>query len=276
MNQTRKYLCRLMSAALLLAVLCACAAPLSAFADTVPVTGINAPSALSLTVGQTGRLNTSVIPADATDTALIFSSSDPSVLEITTDGSYTAKKAGQATVAVKSHENEAVTASCRITVTASAQLTGISLRESSISLRVGAQKTLEVLPSPAGAALPAVTYTSDNPSAATVTSNGTVQAVSVGTATVTATAGGYSTSCTVTVTADDAAELVLPRAITTVAVGNRHTLNYAVKPNGAKITWSVSDTSLATVADGVVTGVRPGFVTVTAKSGSLTAEAYVK
>ena len=72
MNQTRKYLCRLMSAALLLAVLCACAAPLSAFADTVPVTGINAPSALSLTVGQTGRLNTSVIPADATDTALIF------------------------------------------------------------------------------------------------------------------------------------------------------------------------------------------------------------
>lgn len=275
MNQTRKFLCRLVSAVLILAALCVCAAPLSAFADTVPVTGVDAPSALSLTVGQTGRLNASVIPADATDTALIFSSSEPSVLEIATDGSYTAKKAGQATVTVKSHENEAVTASCRVTVTASAQLTGISLRESSILLRVRAQKTLEVLPSPAGAALPAVTYTSDNSSVATVTSNGTVQAVSVGTTTVTATAGGYSASCTVTVTADDAAELVLPSGIATVAVGSRHTLNYAVKPNGAKITWSVSDTSLATVADGVVTGVRPGFVTVTAKSGSLTAEAYI-
>ena len=44
---------------------------------------------------------------------------------------------------------------------------------------------------------------------------------------------------------------------------------------GAQITWSSSDPAVATVSNGVVTGVAPGSVTITATSGSATGTASI-
>ena len=80
-------------------------------------------------------------------------------------------------------------------------VTGVSLSDSSISLDAGDTYTLTATITPSDATTKTVTWTSSNTTVATV-SSGVVTGKSDGTATITATTkdGGYTATCTVTVT----------------------------------------------------------------------------
>ena len=80
-------------------------------------------------------------------------------------------------------------------------VTDVTLNKSMLSMKVGESDTLTATVTPTNATNQAVTWTSSNETVATVT-NGTVNAVGVGTATITVTTtdGSYTASCTVTVT----------------------------------------------------------------------------
>lgn len=74
--------------------------------------------------------------------------------------------------------------------------------------------------------------------------------------------------------------VTLDQTTASVEVGKTVTLNATVQPDNASdknVTWSSSNETLATVADGVVTGVAAGDVTITATAsdGTTTAEATV-
>ena len=76
----------------------------------------------------------------------------------------------------------------------------VTLNENNLSLTVGDTTTLTAIVTPDDATNKTVTWTSSDPSVATVDANGLVTAVAPGTATITATADGVSATCTVTVT----------------------------------------------------------------------------
>ena len=62
-----------------------------------------------------------------------------------------------------------------------------------------------------------------------------------------------------------------------VIAGSTISLTANVTPSNAKITWSSSDTRIATVRDkGIVTGVKAGSVTITAKAGTKSARKTIK
>jgi len=81
--------------------------------------------------------------------------------------------------------------------------TGISLNKTATTIILGNSETLIATISPSAVSNPSVTWSSSNPSVATVNSSGVVNAVSNGTATVTAKTefGTLSASCAVTVVA---------------------------------------------------------------------------
>ena len=81
-------------------------------------------------------------------------------------------------------------------------VTGVSLNKSSTTLEEGQTETLTATVSPSNASDKSVSWNSSNTSVATV-SNGVITAVSAGTSviTVSTTDGGYTDTCTVTVTA---------------------------------------------------------------------------
>jgi len=79
---------------------------------------------------------------------------------------------------------------------------GITLKQSTLSLSVGDYCYLSANISPVNASNQSITWSSDAPSVATVTSSGKVIAMTSGTAIITAKTedGGYTATCTVTVT----------------------------------------------------------------------------
>ena len=125
-----------------------------------------------------------------------------------------------------------------------------------------------------------VTWTSSNTGAATVSSNGLVTGVAVGSATVSATSEGKSGTSAISVTNVPVATVTVSPASASVQVGATVQLTATPKDSsgnpltGRTVTWQSADVTLATVdANGLVTGKAAGGpVTVTAtaegKSGT--------
>ena len=112
---------------------------------------------------------------------------------------YNALKLGKQTITM-SYEGFTDTFEVEV-VSTSVPATGVSLDKTALSIAVGNSVTLTVTVTPVTATNPSVTWTSSDETVATV-ANGVVTAKKAGTATITATTvdGGFTATCTVTVT----------------------------------------------------------------------------
>lgn len=186
-------------------------------AAPIAVTGVTLDkTSLNLTVGSTApALVATVAPANATDTAVSWSSDKPNVASVDASGVVRGKAGGVATITVTTH-NGSFTASCSVTVTAPTNaVTGVALDVERLDLVVGGfTAKLSATVAPANADNPSVTWTSSDAAVATVSSAGLVTAVGSGTATITVTTveGGLTDSSAVTVHSDTvtAAALMYP------------------------------------------------------------------
>lgn len=162
--------------------------------------------------------------------------------------------------------------------------TSISLSAASSSISIGATTQLTVTYTPSDTNVKNVTYTSSNEAVATVSNTGLVTGITDGSATITATAqtaSGTTTATTnITVTPIAVTSVTLSSNSETIKVGKTVTLTPTISPSNAtnkNVTWSSSNTGIATVSGGTVTGVAAGTatITVTTVSGSKTASCTV-
>ena len=177
-------------------------------APTKPVTNVTLePTTLTLEAGSTGKLTATVEPSDATNQTVTWSSNNEQVATVA-DGTVTAVKEGTAAITVKTADGN-YQATCAVTVKPQNVLvTHISVTGTA-SLYVGDTAKLTAKVEPTNATNPAVTWSSNNESVATVGTDGTVTAVSAGTATITVTTedGQKTAACTVTVLSVDRTKL---------------------------------------------------------------------
>ena len=155
-------------------------------------------------------------------------------------------------------------------------VTGVTVSPTSGSIAVSETLTLTATVAPEDATNKAVTWSSSDDTIATV-ENGVVTGVAAGNATITVTTvdGGFTATCEITVTTPVTGVTVSPTT-DSIAVNETLTLTATVAPEDATnkaVTWSSSDDSIATVVDGVVTGVAAGDATinVTTVDGGFTA-----
>ena len=156
-------------------------------------------TSLTLHGHESQQLTATVLPSGASQT-LMWTSSDESVATVSQSGVVSAVAAGQAVITATTTDGSDLSASCNVTVLQD-QAESIQLNVTTAGLNEGStlQLTATVLPEECGNKT--VMWASNNPSVATVDSNGLVTTHSVGTATITAiTTDGsnLSTTCTVT------------------------------------------------------------------------------
>ena len=239
---------------------------------SVPVESVSLnKTELSLEKGNSETLTATITPSDATDKKVDWSSSNTAIATVDVNGKVTAVAGGSATITAKVDEK---TATCSITVTVPVE--SVSLDKTNLTLEEGASDYLTATINPSDATDKTVSWSSSDSGKATVDSNGKVIAVKEGTAIITVHAGDKKAECSVTVQKKviDVNEITLDKENATLFVGNTFTLNATVLPNDAtdqNVTWTSSNSSVATVENGVVTGVGIGTTVITATAGNKSA-----
>jgi len=255
-------------------------------APIIPVATVTlAPTTLALVVGGVGTLTPTVAPANATNRAVTWASTNVQVATVNESGVVIAVSPGSTAITVRTIDGGR-TATANVTVTAPIVLvTGVAVAPTSLNLVVRGTGTLTATVAPANATNRAVTWASADTRVATVNATGVVTAVAPGNTiiTVRTTDGGRTATATVTVAAPTISVTGLSVAPTTLSlvVGGTGSLAATVTPANATnraVTWSSADARVATVSvAGVVTAVSPGLtvVSVTTADGGRTAAVAV-
>ena len=165
----------------------------------------------------------------------------------------------------------------------SVSVAGVSLDKTEIVLVEGSSEKLTATVEPTNATNKNVTWSSDHEAIATVDQNGTVTARRGGQATITVTTadGSKTATCTVRVRiqiGEPVQSVGLNKTELALEVGKTGTLEAKVEPSDAtnkNVTWSSSNSEVATVDNGVVTAVSAGTAIITAKAGDKTATCTV-
>lgn len=152
--------------------------------------------------------------------------------------------------------------------------TKITFTNSEVSVQLSHKKQLEVVIKPNNATETELTWSSSNPEIVSVSKNGVIKGLALGTATITAkTVNGKKAKCVVTVKK----QAVYPTSIQiigeedlTLEVGEVYSYSAKLLPDNVTETtvkWTSSDSSVATVdSNGTVTAVGEGYTLITAKT----------
>ena len=227
----------------------------------------------SLIEGKELQLTATVLPTDATNQSLTWSSSVEGVATVDPTGKVTAIKAGTTVITATAKDDSGISASCTVQVTVpTVKVTGITLNKTTASVVKGKTVALTATVTPDTATDKTIKWTTSNKNVATVSPDGVVTAVAAGTAIITATAAdgsGVKATCKITVTNPviKVTKVTLNKTTASVVKGKTLTLTATVTPTNAtnkNVTWKSSNTKIATVdGNGKVTAVAAGTATIT-------------
>ena len=237
---------------------------------------LNRNSAEMTSGGETLRLSATVLPENATNRTVTWNSSNTAVVTVDQEGVITAIDTGDATVAASCGGKSA---SCKISVITPVERVSIAnISDNWLEINRGSQKTLTANIFPSNATDSKITWNSDNPGVATVSAEGVLSGVEKGRAVITASAGGQSDSFTVAVVVP-VTGVTLNSSSIEIANGGKYTLTATVTPSDANdphVTWTTTNSSVARVSNGTVTGAGDGEATITAQAGEIKAHCKVQ
>ena len=148
-------------------------------------------SSIKEKVGGSANLQANVIPSDAEDTNIIWSSSDPSVVTVNNKGELTIIDKGTATITATNGTLEA-----KCDVESYIAVRSIILNKTAITTKIGGTDAIKAQISPATAENK-LEWSSSNPQSVKVSSYGVITALAEGDAIITAKAGDVAASCKV-------------------------------------------------------------------------------
>ena len=226
------------------------------------------------------NLNCTVIPENATNKAITWTSDNTSIAVVRTnsDGSATvlAVAPGIANITATTNDGTNLSDTCVVKVLKLAE--SITLNKTTSAINTGEIIDLNATVLPDDADYKNVTWATSDEALATVKDNGngtaTISAINPGVVTITATTAdgsNLSASCEITIT-KLAESITLDKTTAEMLVNEEETLTATILPDNTSykvVTWTSSDESLATVKDNgdgtaTITAINPGVVIITA------------
>ena len=236
-------------------------------------------NSVSLVKGTTFQIEATVLPENATDKKILYSSSDKNIAAVNEKGLIFANSVGTASITLKAADGVSKTISVTVTA-ARINVTeiAVSSTDENISIVKGRTHRLNATVKPDNATDKTLTYSSDHKDIASVDTNGLITAKKVGAAALTITAAdGITKIVNVTVTEAEVAvtdiefDPPLPAQPIELGVGQEYTINAKVKPDNAtnkyvRITNNAPD--YISVSGETVEGSKKGDAEVTVESAS--------
>ena len=239
-------------------------------------------SSYQVAYGKTLQLKATVYPTNSSDQSLVWTSSNPKYVKVSSTGKVTGLKAGKTvTITVKTKSGNKVD-TCKVYV-GEVDVNGVTLNKTSATLGAGSTLQLKATVSPSTATNQKVKWSSSNTSVAKVSSSGKVTAVGNGTALVSCITvdGEFVAICKITVKTIEVMGVKLDKNSLSLGIGDSYTLKATIVPDNASnqnVIWESTDSSVASVSStGKVTGVSGGVCRIRAvtKDGSFIATCIV-
>lgn len=233
---------------------------------TVGVSSVSvSPTNISIATGTSKTITATVLPSNAANKTVTWSSANPSIASVSSSGVITGVSSGSTIITVQTVDM-ARTATVAVSVYIGVQ--SVSLNSTSIVLNRGStfQSIATVLPS--NATNKTVSWRSLQPSIATVSSTGLITAVGNGSTIITvSTQDGNKSASIVVRTSTGVTGVSLNR--TTLSLPRTATFNLIpnILPSNATtrtVSWSSTNSNIATVSSsGLVRGIAVGSATIT-------------
>lgn len=222
---------------------------------------------LALLLQETHTLVATVTPADATFPKITWSSSDPSVVEVSENGTVFATGCGTAVITATS--TNGITSSVPVSVTEIVAERIEIIGGSQFYPNVVAVLTANIYPE--NTTIKDVVWTSSDPTIADIDENGNLKCLAPGVVTITATQKDVAASIQIEVKVKPVERIEIQssaKKANKLSVGKYMTLTAIVYPDDATyrdVSWVSSNPAIATVdAEGNVTAMASGSVTITA------------
>ena len=240
---------------------------------------------LNLATDQYGYLHATVLPNEANDKSIVWSSTDPGIATVTQAGQVKGVRRGECSIIATSKSNPNVYAAVPVRVIQ--RVTGIVFTNGQVSLPIQSQAQLTWEVQPADATIKDVTFTSSNRNVATVDANGLVTGYTRGTSVITATAtDGSNRRGQIRVTVTQPVEGVsIQYGVYHVQLDRTLNIKAVIQPSNANnqnVHFSIGDEYIATVTDqkniGRVRGWHAGTTTITGvtEDGGYSASAEIR
>ena len=252
------------------------------YTDKVPVTGVDATPYFTqygeaVYIGGEVDAAATVYPSNATDKTVSWSSSNTAVATVRATSESQARITGvsKGTAVITCRTNDGGYTSS-FTVNVLKDVTGIQLSPTTLTLNVEDTYKLTAAVQPTDASNQTVHWSSSDTTvvATDYYEVGTIKALKTGTATITAMSerGGYTATCVVTVV-QPVQSITLSSRSLSMNVGDTATISASIFPSTAtnkSVTWSTTNSAVATVSSGRITAVGAGMATIicTANDGS--------
>ena len=241
---------------------------------------------LQLPIGEKYLFTATIVPENATNSKMTWTSSDDEVVTVTDEGEITAIKAGAATITVTT-EDGGKTAECAVEAIF-VPVESVTLDYTELELDFEETFKLTATIHPENATNKNVNWSCNNYMVASVDQNGTIKTLSPhpmfnpAIITVTTEDGNKWAQCVLNVVdkGEPVKSISLDKSSVELKEGEEVTLKATILPNNAtnkSISWSSSDNSVATVKDGRVYAITAGsaIITATTADGGKTATCSV-
>ena len=226
---------------------------------------------LVIPAGVSVSLITTCTPETASSRKVVYSTTDAGVAKLT-GAALRAVQRGECDLTIASEQNPDITETFRVLVIQPVKK--IQFDAGVKEVAAGSTLQLTAVCAPDNASITKVTWTSQNPTFATVDENGVVTGLKKGSAKITATAtDGSRVAASVTVKVTQSVTMVSVKTPEIQVTVNKSVQAKATAlPETAtdrKLAWSSSDETVATVSSyGVITGKKAGTCTITCASSS--------
>ncbi len=245
-----------------------------------PVTSIKLDMAeVELGVGSKAKATAEVLPEDATNRKLKWTSSDQKIVVVSANGDITGRGAGEATITAEALDGSGASASVKISVFQPVK--NLKLDKQQLGAYVGkTSEALAVTVYPENAKYQGYTWSSSDEAIATVNEKGEVTGIAPGKVKITATSTepvigkNVPKSAVCQVSVSQSVEYIALEKDENKSTDKKLVLKLTILPENATnkvVTWTTSDKKIATVQNGTVKiKKREGTATITAtaKDGS--------